>query len=55
MAKKDLHILMDETLAAAISRYADGHGISFTAALSLLAARGLRDEGIILTPREGQS
>jgi hypothetical protein len=55
MAKKNLHILMDEALADAIARYAKGHGISFAAALAVLATRGLRSEGIILTPREGQS
>jgi hypothetical protein len=47
MAKKNLHILMDEALADAIARYAKGHGISFAAALAVLATRGLRDEGII--------
>ena len=35
-------------LAEAVRRYAADHGITFTAALSLLAAGGLRDEGIIL-------
>lgn len=48
MTKTLKHIGLDEQLAAAITRYAEGHGISFTAAISLLAARGLRDEGITL-------
>jgi hypothetical protein len=52
MAKRDLHVKLDAALTDAIRRYAAGHGITFTAALSLLAARGLRDEGIILEREE---
>ena len=49
MGKKNTHVLLDEPLADAVQRYADGHGITFTAALSVLAARGLRAEGIFIT------
>jgi hypothetical protein len=48
MAKRDVHVKLDPDLAEAIQRYARGHGITFTAALSLLAARGLRDDGITI-------
>ncbi len=48
MAKRDVHVKLDADLAEAIQRYASGHGITFTAAISVLAARGLRDEGIII-------
>ena len=48
MAKRDVHVKLDADLAEAVRRYAAGHGITFTAALSLLAARGLRDEGITI-------
>jgi hypothetical protein len=48
MAKKDVHVKMDPRLADAIQRYATGHGVTFTAALSLLAARGLRAEGMAI-------
>jgi hypothetical protein len=53
MAKKNIHALMDEALADAIQRYATGHGISFAAALAVLATRGLRDEGITPATNEG--
>lgn len=48
MAKRDVHVKLDADLAEAVRRYAANHGITFTAALSLLAARGLRDEGITI-------
>ncbi len=48
MAKRDVHVKLDADLAEAVRRYAADHGITFTAALSLLAARGLRDEGITI-------
>jgi hypothetical protein len=41
-------VKLDTRLADAIQRYAGGHGITFTAALSFLAARGLRSEGITI-------
>jgi len=44
MGKKNVHVLLDERLADAIQRYADEHGTTFTAALSVLATRALRDE-----------
>jgi hypothetical protein len=54
MGKKKKHVNMDTALADAIERYAAGHGITFTAALSLLAARGLADEGIKLRKGDGE-
>lgn len=52
MTKRNKHVLIEEPLAVAIDRYAAGHGINWTAALSLLAARGLRDEGITLPEQQ---
>lgn len=52
VAKRNVHILLETPLADAIQRYAEGHGITFTAALSVLATRGLRDEGLYI---EGES
>ena len=37
---------MDDRLAEAVDRYARAHGITRTAALSVLTARGLEAEGI---------
>ena len=54
MSKADLHVKMDAALTAAIRRYAAGHGLNFTAALSVLAARGLRDEGIVIADENGK-
>jgi hypothetical protein len=48
MAKPDVHVKLDTDLAEAVHRYAEGNGITFTAALSVLAARGRRDEGIVI-------
>jgi hypothetical protein len=55
MEKDDVHVKMAMPLADAIRRYAEGHGISFTAALSVLATRGLRDEGLYTAPEQEQS
>lgn len=44
MPKKNVHVLLDSQLADAVQRYADRHGISFTAALSVLVARGLGED-----------
>ena len=53
MSKTNVHMNLDTALHDAIRRYATGHGLNFTAAISVLAARGLRDEGIII--QEGAS
>jgi hypothetical protein len=55
MEKDDVHIKMATPLANAIRHYAEGHGISFTAALSVLATRGLRDEGLFVTHEQEES
>jgi hypothetical protein len=54
MSKADRHVKIDRALDDAISRYAAGHGLNFTAALSVLAARGLRDEGIVIADENGK-
>jgi hypothetical protein len=46
MEKSNIHVNLATPLADAIRRWATGHGVSFTAALSILATRGLRDEGL---------
>jgi hypothetical protein len=46
--KQDWHVKLAPGLGEAIRRYATGHGITNTAALSLLAARGLLAEGITI-------
>ena len=48
MPKTDVHVKLDPALIAALKRYAAGNGISFTAALSLSAARLLAAEGITI-------
>ena len=48
MTKADVHVKLDPALTWAIRRYAVEHGLNFTAALSSLAARGLKDEGITI-------
>jgi hypothetical protein len=52
MERDNIHIKMAAPLADAIRRYAKGHGITFTAALSVLATRGLRDEGLFIEQEE---
>lgn len=53
MPKTDVHMKVDTPLTDAIKRYAAGHGLSFTAAFSVLAARGLKDEGITIRGDDG--
>jgi len=53
MSKADLHVKMDLALTEAIRRYAEVNGLNFTAALSSLAARGLRAEGVTISVPEG--
>jgi hypothetical protein len=55
MERDNIHVKMATPLADAIRRYAEGHGISFTAALSVLATRGLRDEGLLITHEQEES
>ena len=55
MTKADLHVKMEPDVADAIRRYAKGNGLNFTAALTSLAVRGLRAEGITISgPAEHQ-
>lgn len=48
MPKTNVHMNLDTALHDAIRRYATGHGLNFTAAVSVLAARQLQAEGIII-------
>ena len=48
MTKRKRLVGLDPRLDEALARYAAGHGLSFTAAISVLAARGLKDEGITI-------
>jgi hypothetical protein len=48
MTKADVHVKMDPGITVTIRSYAKANGLSFTAALSTLAARGLRAEGWVI-------